>query len=204
MSKVLTDLVEVIIDIDIVLYNKSLRNMEPGEGRWNRGIIYFIILTMAKDGPIYGNQISNLIWERTEGAWRPGAGSIYPALERLKRRGLIERYEEGGKAMYRLTEKGSALVAKIREKHFERSPVYKFMGKLWMDTMGAEGRMRFILTNAQHTSDSIEENLRSIKAGLENQREYEAFLINYELELEKTLMAVREAKKELSRNQEVK
>ena len=79
--------------------------MEPGEGRWNRGIIFFIILSMVKDGPIYGNQVANWISERTDGAWKPSAGSIYPALERLKHRGLIERYEDNGKVMYRITEK---------------------------------------------------------------------------------------------------
>ncbi|MCL6003553.1 MAG: helix-turn-helix transcriptional regulator [Thermoplasmatales archaeon] len=177
--------------------------MEPAEDRWNRGIIFFIILTMAKDGPIYGNQVSNLISERTEGAWKPSAGSIYPALERLKHRGLIERYEEGGKVMYRITEKGSAFVSKIRERHFERSPISKFMGKLWMDVMSPEERTRFILSSAQHTADSLEENLKNIRTGLENSRQYEVFLMTYELELEKTLKILRDARKELKGNQEV-
>jgi DNA-binding PadR family transcriptional regulator len=178
--------------------------MEPGEGRWNRGIIFFIILTMAKDGPIYGNQVSNLISERTEGAWKPSAGSIYPALERLKRRGLIESYKEDGKVMYRITDKGSAFVSKIRERHFERSPISKFMGKLWMDVMGPEERTRFILNSAQHTADSLKENLENIRNGLGNPRQFEVFLMTYELELEKTLKILRDARKELTEIKEVR
>ncbi len=203
-SEVLCDICwDLIIDFDIVIYITVLTSMEPAEDRWNRGIIFFIILTMAKDGPIYGNQVSNLISERTEGAWKPSAGSIYPALERLKHRGLIERYEEGGKVMYRITEKGSAFVSKIRERHFERSPISKFMGKLWMDVMSPEERTRFILSSAQHTADSLEENLKNIRTGLENSRQYEVFLMTYELELEKTLKILRDARKELKGDQEV-
>lgn len=157
---------------------------------------------MAKEGPIYGNQVSNLISERTDGAWKPSAGSIYPALERLKRRGLIESYKEDGKVMYRITERGSSFVAKIREKHFERSPISKFMGKLWMDTMGAEERTRFILNSAKHTADSLEENLEGIRKGLGDPRQYELFLMTYELELEKTLDILRDARKKLIKSKE--
>ena len=85
---------------------------------------------MARDGPIYGNQVANLINEKTNGAWKPSAGSIYPALNRLTRRGLIERYDESGKAMYKLTEKGSSLVKKIGERHLDSSPMAKLVFSL--------------------------------------------------------------------------
>ena len=178
--------------------------MEPGEGRWNRGIIFFIILSMAKDGPIYGNQVANWISERTDGAWKPGAGSIYPALERLKHRGLIERYEDNGKVMYRMTEKGSNFIAKIKSRHLERSPMAKFMGKLWMDAQNPEERMRFILTSAQRASESLEENLKNIREGTEDQKQFEIFLMSYELELEKTLKTLRDARNKLADSQVVK
>ncbi len=198
------EFVKTIIDNDIVIYTVEFTFMEPGEGRWNRGIIFFIILSMAKDGPIYGNQVANLISEKTEGAWKPSPGSIYPALERLKHRGFIERYEEEGKVMYRITEKGSTFIAKIKTRHLERSPMAKFMGKLWMDAQNPEERMRFILTSAQNTTESLEENLRTIRGGLENPKQYEVFLMTYELELEKALKILKDARRELAENQEVK
>ncbi|MGC8645795.1 MAG: PadR family transcriptional regulator [Thermoplasmata archaeon] len=172
--------------------------MEFDESGWNRGIIFFIILTMAKDGPIYGNQVSNFISEKTKGAWRPGAGSVYPALDRLTRRGLLERYEQDGRVMYRITEKGQSLIAKIRERHFERSPISKYMGRIWMDTMGPEERMRFILNSAQHMNESLAEILKGIGEGIANKKEFEAFLINYELELEKALKILGDARKKFS------
>lgn len=178
--------------------------MEPGEGRWNRGILFFIILSMAKDGPVYGNQVANWISERTDGAWKPSAGSIYPALERLKHRGFIERYEEDGKVMYKITDKGSNFIAKIKSRHMERSPMAKFMGKVWMDAQNPEERMRYILSSAQHTAESLDENLKSIREGLENPKQFEVFLMSYELELEKTLKTLRDARKELGAIKEVK
>ena len=171
--------------------------MEAGEDRWSRGIIFFIIITMARDGPIYGNQVANLINEKTNGAWKPSAGSIYPALNRLTRRGLIERYDEKGKAMYKLTEKGSSLVKKIGERHLDSSPMAKFMGKMWMDAMNPENKARFMLSSMQNLGSSLEDNLKSIRTVFKNEKEYEVFLMNLELEIEKAHKILLDAKKEL-------
>ena len=47
--------------------------------------------------------------ELTGGAWHPGSGSIYPALENLKRRGLVEGSSKGqrSKQVYTITDKGT-------------------------------------------------------------------------------------------------
>ncbi len=193
-----------IIDIDIVICNDVLTSMAPEESRWNRGIIFFIVLSMVNEAPIYGNQVANKIYERTEGAWKPSAGSIYPILHGMRRKGLITRHEKDGKVMYEITDKGRNFVSKIRERHFERSPISRFMGKLWMESMSPEERSRFILASAQHTADSLVENLKSIKEGTESRKKYEAFLLNYELELEKTINILREERVKLAQAQEVK
>jgi hypothetical protein len=106
--------------------------------------------------------------------------------------------------MYEITDKGRNFVSKIKERHFERSPISRFMGKLWMDSMSPEERSRFILASAQHTADSLVENLKSIREGTESQKKYEAFLLNYELELEKTIKILREEREKLVQAQEVK
>lgn len=178
--------------------------MDREEGRWSRGIIFFIIITMARDGPIYGNQVANLIYERTNGAWKPSAGSIYPALDRLARRGLIQRYDENGKVMYKLTEKGSSLLKRIGERHSENSPMAKFMGKMWMDVLGPEEKARFLTNSVQNMVSSLNADLKNIRSGLENEKQYEIFLMTFELELEKALKLISDARSELVENQEVK
>ncbi|MEM0155334.1 MAG: PadR family transcriptional regulator [Thermoplasmataceae archaeon] len=178
--------------------------MERGESRWNRGTIFFIILTMARDGPVYGNQIANLISERTDGTWKPSPGSIYPALKRLEHRGFIEKQEENGRVMYSITEKGISLISKIKDRHFERSPMAKLMGKLWIDMLNPEEMTRFIISSAKHMNAYLDTNLKNISENIGNLKEYEVFLMSYELELERALKILKDARKELTENQEAK
>ena len=44
--------------------------------------------------------------ERTEGAWRPSPGSIYPTLQLLEDEGLIKGTEDAGKRRFELTDEG--------------------------------------------------------------------------------------------------
>jgi DNA-binding PadR family transcriptional regulator len=59
------------------------------------------------------------IEERTQGAWVPSAGSIYPMLQLLEEEGLIQAEESDGKRRYTLTETGTA---EQREKAGEETP----------------------------------------------------------------------------------
>ncbi len=64
-----------------------------------------------------GYQIMTAIDERTNGAWKPSPGAIYPALQRLTHRNLIEPLEEAGddKQRYQLTEEGRRRVTEMVE-----------------------------------------------------------------------------------------
>jgi DNA-binding PadR family transcriptional regulator len=57
--------------------------------------------------------------ERTEGAWTPSAGSIYPTLQMLEDEGLIRGEESDGKRRFALTEAGTA---QQEEKSGEQTP----------------------------------------------------------------------------------
>ena len=48
------------------------------------------------------------IEERSDGAWTPSAGSIYPTLQMLEDEGLIQGEESGGKRRFSLTDPGRA------------------------------------------------------------------------------------------------
>jgi len=64
--------------------------------------------------PWNGYQIIQEIGARTEGVWRPSAGSVYPALQQLEDEALIKtQRDEAGedrRRMYTLTEEGQAYV----------------------------------------------------------------------------------------------
>ncbi len=57
---------------------------------------------------MHGYEMIKEIEERTEGAWTPSAGSIYPTLQMLEDEGLIRGEESDGKRRFALTETGSA------------------------------------------------------------------------------------------------
>ncbi|OEV33506.1 PadR family transcriptional regulator [Kitasatospora aureofaciens] len=58
---------------------------------------------------MHGYEMIAEITERTNGAWRPSPGSIYPNLQLLEEEGLITAEEVGGKRLVSLTEAGRAV-----------------------------------------------------------------------------------------------
>src|ERR1700747_3493991 len=81
--------------------------------RVRRGDVRAAILDLLAEGqPWNGYQIIQEIGERTQGLWRPGGGSGYPALEPLGGGGLDQGQAAGEdrRRMYTLTEEGQAYV----------------------------------------------------------------------------------------------
>ena len=81
--------------------------------RVRRGDVRAAILDLLAEGqPWNGYQIIQEIGARTEGVWRPSAGSVYPALQQLEDEALIraEAAGEDRRRMYTLTEEGRAYV----------------------------------------------------------------------------------------------
>ena len=87
--------------------------------RVRRGDVRAAILDLLAEGQENaqswnGYQIIQEIGERTQGVWRPSAGSVYPALQQLEDEGLIraQRDEAGEdrRRNYTLTDEGRAYV----------------------------------------------------------------------------------------------
>jgi DNA-binding PadR family transcriptional regulator len=82
--------------------------------RVRRGDVRAAILDLLGEGqPWNGYQIIQEIGARTQGVWRPSAGSVYPALQLLEDEALIstQRDEGDGRTrMYTLTDEGRAYV----------------------------------------------------------------------------------------------
>jgi DNA-binding PadR family transcriptional regulator len=56
---------------------------------------------------MHGYEMIKEIEERTQGAWTPSAGSIYPTLQMLEDEGLIRGEESEGKRRFTLTDAGA-------------------------------------------------------------------------------------------------
>jgi DNA-binding PadR family transcriptional regulator len=84
-----------------------------GRGRKaRRGDIRTAALLLLAEEPRNGYQIMQEVEERSDGAWRPSPGSVYPALQQLEDEGLIRSEEIDGRKLFRLTEEGRAYVEK--------------------------------------------------------------------------------------------
>ncbi|QQG48888.1 MAG: PadR family transcriptional regulator [archaeon] len=82
-----------------------------------RGFLRLYILTLLSKGPETGYSIMQKIDERTDGAWRPGAGTMYPLMKNLVRSGLVKAAAPSGRLrtkVYSLTPKGQGELEEIR------------------------------------------------------------------------------------------
>jgi len=82
----------------------------PRGPRARRGDVRAAILALLAEGPRNGYQLMQEIEERSDGAWRPSPGSVYPALQQLEDEGLVHAEEREGRRTYVLTDAGRAHV----------------------------------------------------------------------------------------------
>jgi DNA-binding PadR family transcriptional regulator len=80
-------------------------------GRARKGDVRSAILSLLSEAPTNGYGLIKAIHAKTEGAWRPSPGSVYPTLQQLVDEGLIAPTSEGARAEYALTDEGRAHVA---------------------------------------------------------------------------------------------
>ena len=71
-----------------------------------RGNVRFAILSALRDQPMHGYQVIQELEARTQGRWRPSAGSVYPTLQLLEDEGLLASEVIDGRRTYSLTDGG--------------------------------------------------------------------------------------------------
>ncbi len=76
--------------------------------RMARGDVRAALLALLAEKPMHGYQIIAEIEQRSGGAWKPSAGSVYPTLQLLADEGLITSDAADGRKTYSLTEAGRA------------------------------------------------------------------------------------------------
>jgi DNA-binding PadR family transcriptional regulator len=68
------------------------------------------VLALLWEGPRHGYQMIQEISERSDGAWKPSPGSIYPVLSALQDEGLVDDEKIEGRRVFSLTDAGRAAV----------------------------------------------------------------------------------------------
>jgi len=81
------------------------------------GLLPLYVLNLISQKPRYGNEIMELLAERTNGQWVSNPGAIYPLLTLLEKEGFIEgKWEDPDKRtirIYTITPAGQAEVSRI-------------------------------------------------------------------------------------------
>ena len=93
---------------------------QVSDREWKKGSAEMLILSLVEALPRHGYEISKLIEQRSDGAVRFHAASLYPLLYRLEKRGWIEGrwVEKSGqrrRRYYKLTGQGRRVLASQRE-----------------------------------------------------------------------------------------
>ena len=83
-----------------------------------KGHVDLLLLSTLTEGPTHGYGLVDALRERSGGVFDFAEGTVYPALYRLERQGLVtSRWAEGQtrrRRLYRLTRKGRAELARER------------------------------------------------------------------------------------------
>ena len=103
----------------------------PGRPRGRRrggrgGDVRAAALLLLDEQPKHGYQLIQEIGERSNGAWTPSPGSIYPVLQQLEDEGFISFERVDGRKTATLTDEGQAYVEENREQ----------LGTPWEDAQG--------------------------------------------------------------------
>lgn len=80
-----------------------------------RGNVRGAILSVLADRPMHGYQVIGELETRTQGRWRPSAGSVYPTLQLLEEEGLLASEEIDGRRTYSLTDAGRQAAEPFRD-----------------------------------------------------------------------------------------
>jgi PadR family transcriptional regulator PadR len=88
----------------------------PGETL--KGHLDMLLLSVIRDGPAHGYLVVQRLAERSEGMFELGEGTVYPALRRLEKHGLLRsswtEYNGRQRRVYRLSPKGERALTKQR------------------------------------------------------------------------------------------
>jgi DNA-binding PadR family transcriptional regulator len=84
--------------------------------RMRRGDVRAALLVLLEEQPQTGYGLMEEIERRSEGAWRPSPGSVYPTLKQLEDEELVQAEAGQGRTPFTLTDAGKAYVEENREK----------------------------------------------------------------------------------------
>ena len=155
-----------------------------------KGLLRYYILHKIAQKPIHGYEIIQDIDSKTEGAWRPGAGSLYPILKKLVSEGLIkaepEPSEEATRRVYHITPKGIESLAHAKEMFTNFQQRFGSLRRLFIELIDPENLATFFVDGSNRQFQMAQEMLES-KQNKISPPDLEYILKEYTLNLERQM-----------------
>jgi len=155
-----------------------------------RGLLFLYIMHKIAIKPAHGYELLQDIESKTNGAWRPGAGSIYPMLKKMVAKGYIEieSMEKGGteQRVYSITPTGINFLHNTKKIFSGAGQRWSAMRGIFVELMDAEELTKFFTDGMRMQSDLAQEILTS-KMDKLSKSEVEYMLREYLLVLERQL-----------------
>jgi DNA-binding PadR family transcriptional regulator len=115
----------------------------------------YALSVMERDGPVYGYSLAERVSDQTDGAWRPGAGAVYPALQTLVSRGWARAAVDGRRRVYAITPQGRASLDRIRREWIARRRTGPDLGMIWSEIVGGGDPGQHLLGHLHHHLEGI-------------------------------------------------
>src|SRR6266702_3079312 len=130
-----------------------------------KGLLRYYILHKIAQKPIHGYEIIQDIDSKTEGAWRPGAGSLYPILKKLVSEGLIkadpEPSNEATRRVYQITPKGVESLAHAKEMFANFQQRFGSLRRLFIELIDPENLATFFVDGSNRQFQMAQEMLET-------------------------------------------
>ena len=154
-----------------------------------KGLLRLYILHKIAQKPVHGYELIQDIDSKTEGGWRPGAGSLYPILKKMVRDGYIKAETATSPATrrtYQITAEGVKNLAEAKHMFSSFQHRWNNLRNLFIELIDPENVPTFFVEGSKRQLQMAQEILES-KAGKIPPRELELALKEYALNLERQL-----------------
>lgn len=132
-----------------------------------RGFLRLYVLSLLSRLPETGYSIMRTIDEKTEGAWRPGPGTVYPLLKELVKEGVMRPLDtvtsnEKSSVAYSLTRKGRQELEEMQRTFGSAGRNEHVMMSLCGEIMPATSMMAMFVKRSHAVSEIIREKMTEI------------------------------------------
>lgn len=132
------------------------RPSSPPEMFRRRLVGLYALTLMEQEGPVHGYRVAQRVAQRTDGAWRPGPGAIYPSLRKLVSAGFARPRTAGRRREYAITAAGRTLLERIRSRSDRFPPTRLDVSALWAEVLGTRDLGDFLLLRLRRSLDGLE------------------------------------------------